>query len=172
MAQLMPLPLPLTVSCFSKIQIGFTFLVPAHLGSPGKRAVKRVCVCVCVCVCQNTPHLATDTHSSCTHDRQQQSTETLSRRGVSVGSNARTTSLSSAASITLICILIAARLNGNSCVSMNGFRMLMHCSAGIARANDTAHSSAARVTYVSHTQLVTCMHSRRSLHQSMRPPPY
>ena len=45
-AQLMPLPL--TVSCFTKIQIGFTFLVPAHLGSPGKRAVKRVCVCVCV----------------------------------------------------------------------------------------------------------------------------
>ena len=43
-AQLMPLPL--TVSCFSKIQIGFTFLVPAHPGSPGKRAVKRVCVCV------------------------------------------------------------------------------------------------------------------------------
>jgi len=28
--------LPLTVSCFSKILIGFTFLVPAHLGSPGK----------------------------------------------------------------------------------------------------------------------------------------
>jgi len=45
-AQLMPLPL--TVSCFSKIQIGFTFLVPAHPGSPGKKAVKRVCVCVCV----------------------------------------------------------------------------------------------------------------------------
>jgi len=43
MAQLMPLPL--TVSCFSKIQIGFTFLVPAHPGSPGQRAVKRVCVC-------------------------------------------------------------------------------------------------------------------------------
>jgi len=42
MAQLMPLPL--TVSCFSKIQIGFTFLVPAHLSSPGQRAVKRVCV--------------------------------------------------------------------------------------------------------------------------------
>ena len=47
-AQLMPLPL--TVSCFSKIQIGFTFLVPADPGSPGQRAVKRVCVCVCVCV--------------------------------------------------------------------------------------------------------------------------
>ena len=44
------IPLPLTVSCFRKIQIGFTFLVPAHLGSPGQRAVKRVCVCVCVCV--------------------------------------------------------------------------------------------------------------------------
>ena len=39
---------PLTVSCFTKIQTGFTFLVPAHPGSPGKRAVKRVCVCVCV----------------------------------------------------------------------------------------------------------------------------
>ena len=46
MAQLMPLPR--AISCFSKIQIGFTFLVPAHLGSPGQRAVKRVCVCACV----------------------------------------------------------------------------------------------------------------------------
>ena len=44
MAQMMPVPL--TISCFTKIQIGFTFLVPAHLGSPGKRAVKRVCMCV------------------------------------------------------------------------------------------------------------------------------
>ena len=68
MAQLMPLPL--TVSCFSKIQIGFTFLVLAHPDSPGKRAVKLLCVlpflcrltwvgpdkgllnvCVCVCAC-------------------------------------------------------------------------------------------------------------------------
>jgi len=62
-AQLMPLPF--TVSCFSKIQIGFTFLVPAHLGSPGKGPL-NVCVyrltrvvpekgplnvCVCVCLC-------------------------------------------------------------------------------------------------------------------------
>ena len=38
--------MPLTVSCFSKIQIGFTFLVLAHLGSPGRKAVKRVCVCL------------------------------------------------------------------------------------------------------------------------------
>jgi len=38
--------LPLTVSCFSKIQIGFAFLVPAHLGSPGRR-VRYTCVCVC-----------------------------------------------------------------------------------------------------------------------------
>jgi len=52
MAQLMPLPL--TVSCFSKIQIGFTFLVPAHPGSPEQTAVKRVCVFVCVCVCFDT----------------------------------------------------------------------------------------------------------------------
>ena len=42
MAQLMPLPF--TVSCFSKIQIGFICLVPAHPGSPGQKAVKRVCV--------------------------------------------------------------------------------------------------------------------------------
>jgi len=48
-AQLMPLPL--TVSCFSKIQIGITitFLVPAHLGRPGQRAIKWVCVYVTFC---------------------------------------------------------------------------------------------------------------------------
>ena len=46
LAQAQLMPLPLTVSCFSKIQIGFTFLVPAHLGSHGQRAIKRVCVCV------------------------------------------------------------------------------------------------------------------------------
>ena len=38
MAQLMPLPL--TVSCSSKIQIGFTFLVPAYPGCPGIEAIK------------------------------------------------------------------------------------------------------------------------------------
>ena len=43
MAQLMPLSL--TVSCFSEIQIGFTFLVPAYLGSPEKGPL-NVCVCV------------------------------------------------------------------------------------------------------------------------------
>ena len=43
--------LPLTVSCFSKIQIGFTFLVLAHPGNPGQRAVKWVCVSVLL------PHL-------------------------------------------------------------------------------------------------------------------
>jgi len=54
MAQLMPLPL--TVSCFRKIKIGFTFLVPAHLGSSRKRAVKRVCVCVCVSYVTKNPN--------------------------------------------------------------------------------------------------------------------
>ena len=57
MAQLMLLLL--TVSCFSKIQIGFTFLVPAHPGSPQKEPL-NVCVCVCVCVWSKvncvTPH--------------------------------------------------------------------------------------------------------------------
>ena len=47
MAQLMPLPL--TVYCFSEIQIGFTFLVPASPGCPGREAVKRVYVCIGDC---------------------------------------------------------------------------------------------------------------------------
>ena len=38
------MPLPLIVSCFSKIQIGFTFLVSAHLDNPRKRAGKCACV--------------------------------------------------------------------------------------------------------------------------------
>ena len=42
------IPLPLTVSYFSEVQIGFTFLVTAHPGSPGKKAVERVCVCAVV----------------------------------------------------------------------------------------------------------------------------
>jgi len=34
----------LIVACFSKIHIGFTFLVPTHLGSPGKGPLNgRVC---------------------------------------------------------------------------------------------------------------------------------
>ena len=44
MAQLMPLPL--SVCCFSKIQIRFPFLAPAHLDSPRHGAVKRACACV------------------------------------------------------------------------------------------------------------------------------
>jgi len=49
------MPLPLTVSCFSKIQIGFISLVPAQPRSPGQRAVNRVCVCYAL-------------HSRCTLD--------------------------------------------------------------------------------------------------------
>ena len=55
MAQLMPLPL--TVSCFSKIQIGFTFLVPTHPSSPRKRLLNK-CVCVCVYVHYAVPPAA------------------------------------------------------------------------------------------------------------------
>jgi len=55
MAQLMPLPL--TVFCFSKIQIGSTFLVLAHPCGPGKKAIKRVCVYV-----GNTVLSASHTH--------------------------------------------------------------------------------------------------------------
>jgi len=50
MAQLMPLPL--TVSCFSKIQIGFTFLVPAN-PVPDKGPLNG-CVCVYMLIhCQH-----------------------------------------------------------------------------------------------------------------------
>jgi len=65
MAQLMPLPL--TVSCFSKIQIGFASLVPAHLSSPGKRAVKRVCVCESIGVfCYLRSDDSAECHLQCT----------------------------------------------------------------------------------------------------------
>jgi len=47
MAQLMPVPL--TVSCFSKIPIGFTFLVPAHPGSPGKGPLNGCVLCNVLC---------------------------------------------------------------------------------------------------------------------------
>ena len=66
MAQLMPLPL--TVCCCSKIQIGFTFLVPAHLGSPGQRAVKRVCVCMYVSYHQQSAVFAGHHHEACLLD--------------------------------------------------------------------------------------------------------
>ena len=46
----------LTVSCFCKIQIGFTFLVLAHLGSPGQRAVKHVCVWIDSCLESSFKH--------------------------------------------------------------------------------------------------------------------
>jgi len=49
MAQLMPVPL--TVSCFSKIQFGFTLLVPTDPGSRGQKAVKWVCVSFVCSVC-------------------------------------------------------------------------------------------------------------------------
>ena len=51
------MPLPLTIFCFTKIQIGVTFLVPPHPGSSGKKPI-NVCVCACVracvCVCVGT----------------------------------------------------------------------------------------------------------------------
>ena len=73
MAQLMPLPL--AVSCFSKIQIGFTFLVPAHLGSPGKRAVKRVCALLQIVLEKRPSNRCLRQHKvnkQCNWDRRQQ----------------------------------------------------------------------------------------------------
>ena len=46
MTQLMPLPL--TVSCFSKIQIGCAFLVPARPGSPGSGPLNGFVVVVVI----------------------------------------------------------------------------------------------------------------------------
>ena len=62
------MPLPLTVSGFSKNQIGFSFLVPAHPGSPGQRAVKRVCVCRCIGVAKRS-QTAYVTFVDCDHCR-------------------------------------------------------------------------------------------------------
>jgi len=77
MAQLMPLPLTVS-SCFSKIQIGFTFLVPAHLGSPGQRSVKRVCVCVSEHELPPNMSTAKHTHRNTATKRH---THTLARAG-------------------------------------------------------------------------------------------
>jgi len=81
MAQLMPLLL--TVSCFSKIQIGFTILVPAHPSSPGQRAVKRMCVCLCVnpqlhYVIRQSNDITQDGHVADRHARWEQFWHTLS----------------------------------------------------------------------------------------------
>ena len=50
--------LPLTVSCLSKIQIGFNFLVPADLGSPGNKGPLNGCVCVQWVVVSSNFHFA------------------------------------------------------------------------------------------------------------------
>jgi len=42
------MPLLLSISNSVKSRLVFTFLVPAHLDSPGKRAIKRVRVRACV----------------------------------------------------------------------------------------------------------------------------
>ena len=76
-AQLMPLPL--TVSCFSKIQIGFTFLVLAHPGRPGQRAVKRVCVCVGLFFDTGTQFPGNEKNYAVQYKKVQKSTQALNR---------------------------------------------------------------------------------------------
>jgi len=46
------MPLPLTISCFSKIQIGCTFLVPAQPGSPEKGPLNE---CMCSTILETGP---------------------------------------------------------------------------------------------------------------------
>jgi len=59
MSQLMLLLL--TVSCFGKIQIGFTFVVLAHLGSP-RKGLLNVKMCVLVFIYSNTVLLSFQHH--------------------------------------------------------------------------------------------------------------
>jgi len=69
-AQMMSLPL--TDSCFSKIHIGLTFLVPAHLGSPGQRAIKQVSLFHCLFLLgfvTSTIYLPTEWHHPCVRTR-------------------------------------------------------------------------------------------------------
>ena len=66
-------PAGATVSCSSKIQIGFTFLVPAHPGSPGQRAVKWVCVTDTITLLVGLLLAATPT---ATHSRDRRRSET------------------------------------------------------------------------------------------------
>ena len=71
MAQLMPLPL--TFSCFSKIQIGFTFLVPAHrvvgAGNPKSNGVGKIIpesfhvLQCCMCLLVVSPKISVHTIS-------------------------------------------------------------------------------------------------------------
>ena len=65
MAQLMPLPL--TVSCSRKIQIGITFLVPAYPGCPGKEAVKCCSSVVSEKVPEGSTLVVVDTRISFSH---------------------------------------------------------------------------------------------------------
>ena len=63
--------------CISKIQIGFTFLVPAHPGSPGQRAVKQVCVCVLCCSTRYYVSYRSDWYrqgkeKTCLHDKEEE----------------------------------------------------------------------------------------------------
>jgi len=55
-AQLMPLPL--TVSCFSKIQIGFSCLVPAHLLSWKKGPLNECMLLCCAQMCMSDMNVA------------------------------------------------------------------------------------------------------------------
>ncbi len=71
---------------------------------------------------------------------------TLSRPGMTSGSTFLNES-SSIFSMTLVCILIAARLTGYSAVCMMGLSTRTHWLGSIELANVPAHSSAARVTY-------------------------
>ena len=62
MAQLMPLPL--TVSCFSKIQIGLPFWYRLTWVVPDKGPLNG-CVCVCVCVLHEQCNVCTLWSVSC-----------------------------------------------------------------------------------------------------------
>jgi len=76
MVQLMPLPL--TVSCFTKIHIGFTFLVPADLGSPGKGPLNG-CVSAILEARQNNAVQYTHIHANTSTKKTQKDVKTVKR---------------------------------------------------------------------------------------------
>jgi len=75
------MPLPLTVSGFSKIQIGFTFLVPAELGSPGKGPLNG-CVCACFVTYTVKLHSMTKGTSPITIQTKSQNNSRLQRQEI------------------------------------------------------------------------------------------
>ena len=117
MAQLVPLPL--TVTCFSKIKIGFTFLVPAHLGSLGQRAPLNVCVCVYLLILRSLR----------ARRRQSMVGESTAGGGGGAGAGRRRTSYASRVFLGLSAV-VGVQSTGNHRVGVGRRRVTLACVPG------------------------------------------